>query len=39
MKNHNVFMRVHDPEIHKVVGVTEPVEVMRKLREMKNTFK
>ncbi|KAF2736574.1 hydroxyacylglutathione hydrolase [Polyplosphaeria fusca] len=35
-KQHNVFMRVADPEIHKVVGQTEPVEVMRALREMKD---
>jgi hydroxyacylglutathione hydrolase len=32
-------MRVHDPEIHKIVGVTDPVEAMGKLREMKNSFK
>ena len=38
-QNHNVFMRVHDPEIHQAVGATDPVEVMAKLREMKNSFK
>ncbi|EEU44673.1 uncharacterized protein NECHADRAFT_84686 [Fusarium vanettenii 77-13-4] len=38
-KEHNVFMRVEDPEIHKVTGETEPVAVMTKLREMKNNFK
>ncbi|EGD92251.1 hydroxyacylglutathione hydrolase [Trichophyton rubrum D6] len=35
-KLHNVFMRVTDPEIQKAVGATEPVEVMNRLREMKN---
>ncbi|KAM5448354.1 Cytoplasmic glyoxalase II [Microsporum audouinii] len=35
-KLHNVFMRVTDPEIHKAVGASEPVEVMNRLREMKN---
>ncbi|KAM5450239.1 Cytoplasmic glyoxalase II [Microsporum canis] len=25
-----------DPEIHKAVGASEPVEVMNRLREMKN---
>ncbi|EPE02938.1 hydroxyacylglutathione hydrolase [Ophiostoma piceae UAMH 11346] len=38
-KEHNVFMRVADPEIQKATGETEPVAVMAKLREMKNNFK
>ncbi|CRK37126.1 hypothetical protein BN1708_007316 [Verticillium longisporum] len=38
-KQHNVFMRVEDPEIHKATGESEPVAVMAKLREMKNNFK
>ncbi|RMJ24764.1 Hydroxyacylglutathione hydrolase [Aspergillus sp. HF37] len=37
-KLHNVFMRVNDPEIQKVAGKTSPVEVMAKLREMKNAM-
>jgi len=36
---HNVFMRVDDPEIHKTIGETDPIGVMQKLREMKNSFK
>lgn len=38
-KQHNAFMRVDDPEIQKATGETAPVEVMAKLREMKNNFK
>ncbi|KAH8812056.1 beta-lactamase-like protein [Xylogone sp. PMI_703] len=38
-KEHNPFMRTNDPEIHKVTGTTNDVEVMHKLREMKNNFK
>ncbi|KAK7749421.1 Cytoplasmic glyoxalase II [Diatrype stigma] len=38
-KQHNVFMRVEDPEIQKATGKTDPVEVMARLREMKNNFK
>ncbi|TGZ82098.1 hydroxyacylglutathione hydrolase [Ascodesmis nigricans] len=38
-KNHNVFMRLDDPTIQKATGKTDPVEVMAKLREMKNNFK
>jgi len=38
-KQHNVFMRWQDPEIQKVTGTKDPVEVMAKLREMKNNFK
>ncbi|RFN45971.1 putative hydroxyacylglutathione hydrolase [Fusarium flagelliforme] len=37
-KEHNVFMRVQDPEIQKQTGESEPVAVMAKLREMKNNF-
>lgn len=32
-------MRMDDPEIQKATGKTDPVEVMAKLREMKNNFK
>ncbi|KAI9718050.1 MAG: hypothetical protein M1812_004308 [Candelaria pacifica] len=38
-KLHNVFMRVQDPDIQKATGKTDPVDVMGKLREMKNSFK
>ncbi|KAI0397242.1 beta-lactamase-like protein [Xylariaceae sp. FL0594] len=38
-KQHNVFMRVEDPEVQKATGKTDPVEVMERLREMKNNFK
>ncbi|KAI3323062.1 Las1-domain-containing protein [Xylariaceae sp. AK1471] len=38
-KQHNVFMRLEDPEIQKATGKTDPVEVMATLREMKNNFK
>ncbi|KAI0123005.1 hydroxyacylglutathione hydrolase [Xylariales sp. AK1849] len=38
-KEHNVFMRVDDPTIQKATGETDPVSVMGKLREMKNSFK
>ncbi|RYP09018.1 hypothetical protein DL764_001514 [Monosporascus ibericus] len=38
-KQHNVFMRVEDPEIQKATGRTDSVEVLAKLREMKNNFK
>lgn len=37
-KKHNVFMRLDDPVVQKVTGKTEPVEVMAKLREMKNSM-
>ncbi|KAJ5623783.1 NAD+ kinase [Penicillium lagena] len=37
-KLHNVFMRVHDPEIQKATGKTQPVDVMTALREMKNAI-
>ncbi len=32
-------LSAQDPEIQKVTGKTDPVEVMAKLREMKNNFK
>lgn len=35
-KQHNVFMRVDDPHIQQRVGETEPIEVMKALREMKD---
>lgn len=38
-KKHNVFMRVEDPVIQEATGETDPVEVMAKLRELKNNFK
>ncbi|KAK4238877.1 beta-lactamase-like protein [Achaetomium macrosporum] len=38
-KQHNVFMRPQDPEIQKATGETDPVAIMTKLREMKNSFK
>jgi len=38
-KRHNVFMRVEDPRIQQATGLTDPVGVMAKLREMKNNFK
>ncbi|KEY63896.1 hypothetical protein S7711_10175 [Stachybotrys chartarum IBT 7711] len=38
-KEHNVFMRVEDPDVQRATGKTDPVEVMAALREMKNNFK
>ncbi|TVY73619.1 putative hydroxyacylglutathione hydrolase [Lachnellula suecica] len=38
-KQHNVFMRMDDPVIQKATGKTDPIDVMAKLREMKNNFK
>ncbi|KAJ4323693.1 Cytoplasmic glyoxalase II [Neodidymelliopsis sp. IMI 364377] len=35
-KKHNVFMLFADPEIQKATGQTEPVEVVRTLRAMKD---
>jgi hydroxyacylglutathione hydrolase len=32
-------MRMDDPIIQKATGKSDPVEVMAKLREMKNSFK
>ena len=37
-KKHNVFMKVDSEEMRKVTGKTEPVDVMGKLREMKNSM-
>ncbi|ENH71589.1 Putative hydroxyacylglutathione hydrolase C13B11.03c [Fusarium oxysporum f. sp. cubense race 1] len=38
-KQHNVFMRLDDPDIQRATGETDPVSVMEKLREMKNEYK
>lgn len=38
-KEINPFMRVHSEEIKKNVGATDPVEVMKRLREAKNSYK
>lgn len=35
-KKHNVFMRVDDPELQKVTGKTQPIDVMGALRSMKD---
>lgn len=35
-KKHNVFMRVDDPEIQKITGKTQPVDVMGALRSLKD---
>ncbi|KAK2741317.1 Cytoplasmic glyoxalase II [Onygenales sp. PD_40] len=37
-KLHNVFMRVNDPEIQAATQKTDPIDVMRALREMKNNM-
>ena len=37
-KKHNVFMRLEDPAIQKATGKTDPIDVMGKLREMKNAM-
>ncbi|KAB5563200.1 Las1-like protein [Coniochaeta sp. 2T2.1] len=37
-KKHNVFMLPQDPEIQKATGSTDPIDIMTKLREMKNNF-
>ena len=37
-KRHNVFMRVETDEMQKVTGKNDPVSVMGKLREMKDSF-
>ncbi|KAI4178587.1 MAG: hypothetical protein L6R41_008320 [Letrouitia leprolyta] len=37
-KQYNVFMRVTDPAVQKATGKTDPVDVMGKLREMKNNM-
>lgn len=38
-KKHNVFMMVENAEVQQATGKTNPVEVMAKLREMKNNFR
>ena len=38
-KKHNVFMMVDKAEVQQATGKTDPVEVMAKLREMKNNFR
>ncbi|KAI5288158.1 Cytoplasmic glyoxalase II [Ascosphaera aggregata] len=35
-REHNVFMKTSDPAIQRVTGTTDPVQVMGKLRQMKN---
>ncbi|KAI5307067.1 exocyst complex component exo70 [Ascosphaera pollenicola] len=35
-KQHNVFMRTSDPAIQRATGKADPVQVMGKLRQMKN---
>ena len=37
-KKHNLFMRVDTEEMQKATGKTDPVDVMGKLREMKNSM-
>ncbi|MCJ1418852.1 Cytoplasmic glyoxalase II [Xylographa parallela] len=37
-KTYNVFMRLDDPTVQKATGKTDPVNVMEKLREMKNSM-
>ncbi|KAH3671387.1 hypothetical protein WICMUC_004684 [Wickerhamomyces mucosus] len=34
----NPFARLNDESIHKSIGVKDPIEVMSKLRELKNNF-
>ncbi|KAK6533456.1 Cytoplasmic glyoxalase II [Orbilia ellipsospora] len=36
---HNVFMKVEEPEVQQATGETDPIKVMQKLRDMKNSFK
>jgi len=36
---HNVFMKVEEPEIQQATGKLDPIEVMQKLRDLKNSFK
>lgn len=35
----NPFLRVHEPALASAVGSTDPVEVMARLRAMKDVFK
>ncbi|MCJ1337970.1 Cytoplasmic glyoxalase II [Bachmanniomyces sp. S44760] len=37
-KQYNVFMKLDDPTVQKATGKTDPVDVMSKLREMKNNM-
>lgn len=37
-KKHNLFMRVETEEMRKATGKTDPVDVLGKLREMKNNM-
>uniref|UniRef100_A0AC34Q1T7 Metallo-beta-lactamase domain-containing protein n=1 Tax=Panagrolaimus sp. JU765 TaxID=591449 RepID=A0AC34Q1T7_9BILA len=37
-KSFNPFMRVREPSLQKITGQTDPVDVLRVLREMKNNF-
>ena len=37
-KKHNVFMQVESDEMRKVTGESDPVGVMGKLRQMKDSF-
>jgi hydroxyacylglutathione hydrolase len=37
-KKYNAFMRTGEEEMRKVTGESDPVEVMRRLREMKNSM-
>lgn len=37
-KKHNVFMMLDDAEIQQKTGATDKIEVMKKLREMKNAM-
>ncbi|KAL8930703.1 MAG: hypothetical protein Q9208_000574 [Pyrenodesmia sp. 3 TL-2023] len=37
-KEYNVFMKLDDPAVQKATGKTDPVDVMGKLREMKNNM-
>lgn len=36
LQQHNVFMRVNDPDIQSLTGGKDAVEVMKALREMKD---
>lgn len=38
-KHFNPFMRLNDPEIIKATGLTDPIDIMDKLRVMKNNFR
>lgn len=38
-REHNVFMRLSSEAVQKATGAKDPVQIMGKLREMKNNFK